>query len=63
MLMLNCNCTYLFRYYVAGLDEKVPHYLGHAMKFWNAVYNWGDAGYAINRATLHRLFTKFKPQV
>ncbi len=51
------------RYYVAGLDEQVPHYLGHAMRFWNQVYNWGDAGYALNRPALDRLFTKFPTQV
>ncbi len=26
------------RYFVAGLDEQAPHYLGHAMRFWNQVY-------------------------
>jgi hypothetical protein len=48
---------------VAGLDEQAPHYLGHAMRFWNQVYNWGDAGYALNRPALDRLFTKFPTQV
>jgi hypothetical protein len=51
------------RYYVTGLDEQAPHYLGHAMRFWNQVYNWGDAGYALNRPALDRLFTKFPTQV
>jgi hypothetical protein len=51
------------RYYVAGLDEQAPHYLGHAMRFWNQVYNWGDAGYTLNRPALDLLFTKFPIQV
>jgi hypothetical protein len=51
------------RYYVAALDETAPHYLGHAMKFWSTVYNWAEAGYAINRPALDRLFTKFKNKV
>ena len=25
------------RYYVAPLNSSQPHYLGHAMKFWNQV--------------------------
>jgi hypothetical protein len=33
------------------------------MRFWNQVYNWGDAGYALNRPALDRLFTKFPTQV
>ncbi len=53
----------VYRYYVAGLDEQAPHYLGHAMRFWNQVYNWGDAGYALNRPALDKLFTKFPTQV
>ncbi len=27
------------RYYVAGLDEQAPHYLGHALGFWYQVYS------------------------
>ena len=57
-----CNC-WVVRYYVAGMGENEPHYLGHAMKFWSTVYNWGDAGYAINRPALDTLFTKFKNKV
>ncbi len=53
----------IVRYYVAALKEDEPHYLGHAMKFWSTVYNWGDAGYALNRAALARLFTVFSTKV
>ena len=28
------------RYYVATMDPQNHHYLGHAMKFWNIIYNW-----------------------
>jgi hypothetical protein len=45
------------------MDETAPHYLGHAMKFWSTVYNWAEAGYALNRPALDRLFTKFKNKV
>ena len=34
-----------FRFYVAPLNQTGEYYLGHAMKFWNSVYNWADAGY------------------
>ena len=43
-----------FRFYVAPFNRSGEYYLGHAMKFWNAVYNWADAGYAISWPTLKR---------
>ena len=42
------------RYYVAPFNRSGEYYLGHAMKFWNSVYNWADAGYAISWQTLRR---------
>ena len=47
------------RYYVAPFDPKGSHYLGHAMKFWNVIYNWADAGYAISKGTLEKFVQKF----
>ena len=47
------------RYYVAPMDSQVDYYLGHAMKFWNVVYNWADAGYVISKGTLKKLMKKF----
>jgi len=47
------------RYYVAPLNASEPHYLGHAMKFWSQVYNWGSAGYAISRGALTSLRSRF----
>ena len=47
------------RYFVAPFNASEPHYLGHAMKFWNQVYNWGDAGYTLSRAAVQLLLTKF----
>jgi len=44
-----------FRYYVAPMNQTGEHYLGHAMRFWNSVYNWADAGYAISSASLKKL--------
>ena len=37
-----------FRFYVAPLNQTGEYYVGHAMKFWNSVYNWADAGKSIN---------------
>ena len=47
------------RFFVAQKDHKEAHYLGHAMKFWNVVYNWADAGYVLSRGTLDRFVSKF----
>lgn len=43
------------RYYVAVLNSSDNYYLGHATKFWNTVYNSGQAGYVISRGTLKNL--------
>ena len=55
--------TSLFRYYVAPFNSSAPYYLGHAMKFWNVIYNWGEAGYAVSKGTINRLLEKFNSQV
>ena len=47
------------RYYVAPFDPKGTHYIGHAMKFWNIIYNWADAGYALSKGTLEKFVEKF----
>ena len=47
------------RFYVAPMNSSAPHYIGHAMKFWGAVYNWAQAGYAISWAALEALSRKF----
>jgi len=47
------------RYYVAPMNSSAEFYLGHAMRFWNVVYNWGDAGYAISKGTVNKLLSKF----
>jgi len=47
------------RPYVAPFDSSKPHYLGHAMKFWNQVYNWGEAGYALSRGAVAQITSKF----
>ena len=47
------------RYFVAPLNSSEPHYLGHAMKFWSQVYNWGDAGYTLSRAAVELVMDKF----
>ena len=43
-VMVSTQDTYVlmenFRYYVAPLNQTGEYYLGHAMKFWNSVYNW-----------------------
>ncbi len=40
------------RFFVAGKNFTDRHYLGHAMKFWNVIYNWADAGYILSKGTL-----------
>jgi len=47
------------RYYVAPFNSSQPYYLGHAMKFWAQVYNWGNAGYAVSRGAIKLLLNKF----
>lgn len=47
------------RHYVAPLDPGQKFYLGHAMKFWNQVYNWGEAGYALSRGAVSAVTSKF----
>lgn len=47
------------RFYVAPMNSSAPHYIGHAMKFWGAVYNWAQAGYAISWAALEAFSRKF----
>jgi len=48
-----------FRHYVAPFNASEPHYLGHPMKFWNQVYNWGEAGYALSRGAVSLLTHRF----
>jgi len=47
------------RYYVSPLNSSDPHYLGHAMRFWNVVYNWQDAAYTLSRGAVDKLLYKF----
>ena len=47
------------RFYVAAKNSSDFHYLGHAMKFWNVIYNWADAGYVISKGTLNKMMQKF----
>ena len=51
------------RYYVAPFNASQPFYLGHAMTFWNIVYNWGDAGYALSRGAVDRLVARYATSV
>ena len=47
------------RYYVAPFNASQPFYLGHAMTFWNIVYNWGDAGYALSKGAVDQLVARY----
>lgn len=47
------------RYYVAPFDSAQPFYLGHAMTFWNVVYNWGDAGYVLSKGAVEKFLEEF----
>jgi len=62
-LLVTTDDTYALpenlRYYVAPFNSSQSFYLGHAMKFWNQVYNWGDAGYALSRGAVSALLGKF----
>ncbi|XP_023341085.1 glycoprotein-N-acetylgalactosamine 3-beta-galactosyltransferase 1 [Eurytemora carolleeae] len=51
-----------FRYFAAALNSTGEHYLGHAIRFWNVVYNWGDAGYALSRGAVSALLNRFSTQ-
>merc|ERR1712071_343307 len=46
-------------HYVAPFNSSHPHYFGHAMTFWNQVYNWGEAGYALSQGAVQALMSKF----
>eukprot|EP00090_Calanus_glacialis_P046786 TRINITY_DN9352_c0_g1_i2.p1 TRINITY_DN9352_c0_g1~~TRINITY_DN9352_c0_g1_i2.p1 ORF type:complete len:411 (-),score=125.56 TRINITY_DN9352_c0_g1_i2:39-1271(-) len=48
------------RYYVAPFNSSQPYYLGHAMKFWSQVYNWGNSGYTLSRGAVNLLQGKFE---
>ena len=50
------------RYFVAPLNSSLPHYLGHAMKFWAQLYNWGEAGYTLSRGAVELLINKFESE-
>jgi len=50
------------RYYVAPFNSSEPFYLGHAMKFWAQIYNWGNAGYTLSRGAVDILLDKFNSQ-
>ncbi|XP_049778954.1 glycoprotein-N-acetylgalactosamine 3-beta-galactosyltransferase 1-like [Schistocerca cancellata] len=47
------------RYYVAPLDYRNPHYLGHALTFWGQLYNIGQAGYVVSKGALSALESRF----
>ena len=47
------------RFYVAAKNASDQHYLGHAMKFWNVIYNWADAGYILSKGSLNKFIEKF----
>lgn len=51
-----------FRYFVASFNSSEPHYLGHTMTYWNVLYNWKEAGYAISKGTVDILLNKFNDQ-
>lgn len=40
------------RLFVASLDWSKPYYLGHPVKFWNIIYNSGEAGYLLSYGAL-----------
>ena len=47
------------RFFVGHKNHNEFHYLGHAMKFWNVIYNWRDAGIVISKGTLMKFLEKF----
>ena len=49
------------RYYVATMDPQNHHYLGHAMKFWNIIYNWaGEYTILILRPNFVMVISKWR---
>lgn len=64
-VMIATQDTYVLienlRFYVAPLNQSGSYYLGHAMKFWNSVYNWADAGYVISFNALKRFIKEKFP--
>jgi glycoprotein-N-acetylgalactosamine 3-beta-galactosyltransferase len=51
------------RFFIAPLNSSDAHYLGHPMRFWAQIYNWGDAGYVLSRAAIDRLLDEKFPTV
>ncbi|KAJ8918537.1 hypothetical protein NQ315_013042 [Exocentrus adspersus] len=47
------------RYYVADLDPSNKYYLGHAITFWNTVYNSAEAGYVLSNGSVQAFKSKF----
>lgn len=45
---------------VADLNPSDKYYLGHAVTFWNTIYNSGDAGYVLSKGSLRAFKNKFK---
>ncbi|XP_018568431.1 glycoprotein-N-acetylgalactosamine 3-beta-galactosyltransferase 1-like [Anoplophora glabripennis] len=48
------------RYYVVNLNPSDKYYLGHAVTFWNTIYNSGDAGYLLSTGSLQAFKNKFQ---
>lgn len=47
------------RRFVAGLDPRKGHYLGHAVTFWTTTYNTGQAGYVLSWGSVEAIRAKF----
>lgn len=48
------------RSYVANLNPLNKYYLGHAVTFWNTIYNSGEAGYVLSKGSVRAFKNKFK---
>ncbi|KAJ8967478.1 hypothetical protein NQ314_002792 [Rhamnusium bicolor] len=56
VLIANDNTFFILenlRYYVASLKSSKRYYMGYAVKFWDTVYNSGEAGYVISKGTVY----------
>ncbi|KAL1498255.1 hypothetical protein ABEB36_009083 [Hypothenemus hampei] len=50
------------RYYLAPLDVKKSHYLGHATKFWGSIYNSRNPGYVLSKRAVEHFQNAFKKE-
>ena len=57
----DCQNKWIFAGIVIHVKED--KLINNFLRFWNVVYNWGDAGYALSRGAVSALLNRFSTQV